>query len=177
MPPRKEKMKMGNIKLQVEKELRSYWKDEKMVKHCLKHNKYVKLDDWFVDVCDAKPSISSTMYYSDEYDAPDKNKAQFIHYNESNAPRKMENSMRKYFLIKHYSRQNDEKLASITSYADYENPNDNPNIEIIKELTEKEMQEVNKAIEEVQQDYSKRLETYYKRYADKITTSGYWANR
>lgn len=168
---------MDNIRLQLEEELRSYWKDERMVKHCLEHDKYVKIDNWFVDVCEAKPSISSTMYYDDEYDAPKTNKAQFLHYNQGNAPRKLENSMRKYFLIKQYSGQNNEKLASITSYADYENPNDNPYIKIIKELTTEEMQEVNKAIEEVQQDYTKRLETYYKRYADKITTSGYWANR
>lgn len=28
-----------------------------------------------------------------------------------------------------------------------------------------------------QQDYEKRLRTYCKRYHDKITTHGYWANR
>ena len=30
---------------------------------------------------------------------------------------------------------------------------------------------------ELKEAYIKRLKTYYKRYADKITTYGYWANR
>lgn len=44
-------------------------------------------------------------------------------------------------------------------------------------LTDDEAQEIKKLVELLKADYIKRLKTYYKRYGDKITTHGYWANR
>ena len=47
----------------------------------------------------------------------------------------------------------------------------------VRYLTDEETKEILQAYEQIKQDYEKRLRTYYKRYHDKITTHGYWANR
>lgn len=51
------------------------------------------------------------------------------------------------------------------------------NYKTFKVLTPDEEQEVIALIDELKMQYSKRLETYYKRYSNKIYTCGYWANR
>jgi hypothetical protein len=39
------------------------------------------------------------------------------------------------------------------------------------------LKQINKAIAEVRADYTKRLEMYWKKYSDKVYSSGYWVNR
>ena len=157
----------------LERELKSYWKDEKMVAHCLKSSKYAEIDGWFVDVCRAKPTINSEMYYNDEYDAPSTAKESFINYNKRNAPDTFDTDRNKCYLRKQYWGQNGERLAAIECCRTW----DEPSTDVLRELTSAEMDTINAVITEVQADYMKRLETYYNRYANKISTHGYWANR
>lgn len=44
-------------------------------------------------------------------------------------------------------------------------------------ISEKECDELVKILDELKAQYIKRLETYYKKYEDKICSVGYWANR
>lgn len=44
-------------------------------------------------------------------------------------------------------------------------------------IDEKELNELIKVIAELKSNYIKRLETYYKKYGEKIYGYGYWANR
>ena len=158
----------------LETELRHFWKDEKMVAHCMKSTKYIELDNWFLDVCNAKPTIDATMYYNDEYAAPETNKEGFINYNRHNMPELLTDENR-HFLAGKYWKQNGERLAGIISCRRWDEPHSS--CEVMRELTPAEIETINAAIEEVRADYQKRLETYFKRYSGKISTHGYWANR
>ena len=157
-------------KIALESELRSYWKNEKMVNHCMKHSKYIQLGEWFVDCCELKPTITKDIYYDDETADPGTSKAIFLAHN---TPIRTFTDDRKYYLIKHYCSQTNQKLASIITCRTWEEPT----LKTIKEVEPEELQAINEAIEEVNVNYAKRLETYFKRYAGKIRTHGYWANR
>lgn len=164
--------------MNLEQLLRLQWGSESMVKHCLKSSKYVQLDDTFVSVCGAKPSIQSTMWYDDETEGPQVNFESFRRYNESNFPRKLELERNQYgnrsklFIAPHYhGDKTDGKLAGLR----YE-PEDRPP-HGGREVTPEELEIFNQAIEEVQADYEKRLKTYWKRYSDKVHAAGYWTNR
>lgn len=159
----------------LETELRNYWKKENMVAHCMKSSKYIDIDGLFVDACDAKPSIRSTMYYDDEYDAPSTAMESFINYNWRSAPEPLDTERNRFFLIKQYCGNGGDKLASVMACRRWEEPCTSG--EIIRELTDSDIEAINAAIEEVRTDYRKRLESYYKKYAHKIGTYGYWANR
>jgi hypothetical protein len=150
---------------------------ERMIQHCLKSSKYIHIDNMYVDVCDAKPSIDSTLYYNDEYPDIGNSYETFINYNMKKAPRTYEKFTR-------FSYYDDEKLVIIPQYCTdktggrlcavtYKNNDKNQYIEVTPELLE----QINAAIEEVRADYKKRLDMYYKKYADKISSYGYWANR
>ena len=156
----------------LETELRKYWNDEKMVKHCLKSTKYIEIEEGFLNCCDSKPTIENEMYYNDEYAAPSTEKEGFFNHNKRNMPELLTDKYR-YFLRINYSGNNSENLLAIETVRYY----DDPGADVIRELTTDDITKVNNAIAEVRADYTKRLETYYKRYADKITTHGYWANR
>ena len=157
----------------LEQELKSYWKNDDMVKHCMKHDKYIQLGEWFVSVCDSKPTIQHEMYYNDEYSAPGTDEESFTRYNSRHMPSTIDTSKYNIFIIKHYCGQTDQKLACLSLVSKYEDTNN----EAIKQLSPDEVEAVNNAIKEVQVNYAKRLKTYFKRYSDKITTHGYWANR
>ena len=163
-------------KVALESELKRFWKKDNMVKHCLKHSKYIELDGWFVNCCDSKPAIAKTIWYDDETDGPDNNKATFLRANERNIREPLTDD-RKYYLIKNYWRQTDEKLASISSYRVWEEPTPKESENVIRQLTLEELAIINKAIEEVNVNFRKRLETYWKRYSDKVSVRGYWVNR
>lgn len=156
---------------ELENELRSYWKKDDMVKHCMKNHKYIKIGEWFVNVCDAKPTITTTIWYDDETEGPENNKETFMRAN--NRHTKELPTDRKYFIAKNWYRQTDQKLAAVTSCKTWEEPS----TEVIRELTPEEMILVHQAVAEVNADFQKRLETYYKRYSNKISVSGYWVNR
>jgi hypothetical protein len=161
-------------KQELEKNLASVWKTPKMVSHCLKNSKYVELCGWFVNVCDSKPSIQNVMYYDDETEGPEHNKENFIAYNTRySMPELCDSNKYRYFIQKEYYGQTTEKLAGMVVIRKWD---DEPK-GTIRELTTDDIKEINAGIEEVRTDYMKRLENYYKRYSDKITSCGYWRDR
>lgn len=162
--------------------LEKYWQnkdgtpDQAMVKHCLKSSKYVEIEDAFVDIGDSKPTIYKEMYYDDETDGPEANFNNFRNYNVRMGmpkPYKLEGRNRDGFgtlkMVPQYDGAQGFGLSTLT----YE---DDHNSEY-REVTESQLEEINKGIEEVKDDYEKRLQTYYKRYKDQISAKGYWKNR
>ena len=126
-----------------------------------------------VDVCDSKPAIAKTFYYNDEYNAPTITLESFIDYNLSlNAPKLLDTDD---FNIDFYIRKQYQS-GDLTAVHCHNTINRLPT-DIIRKLTEVEVIAVNEARKEVIANYTKRLKTYYKRYSDKISASGYWADR
>ena len=150
--------------------------DKKMVDYCLKSSKYIQIDSMFVDACNTKPSITKEFYYNDEYDAPDTGYKTFMEKNERNAPQlhnicDIDCKIRKPYFIPQYSNNRADNCLVCVTYLEA------PTDDVIREVTESELIQLNEAIAEVRKDYTKRLETYFKRYSDKISTHGYYANR
>ena len=157
---------------ELKKELSKVWNPE-MVDHCLKSSKYIKIDDYFVDVCNPKPRIEKRLWFDDEQKSPEKTKEYFLNYNYKNMPRKFnadENNV--YIATQYYRQPADCKLANITTTRFDDIPSS-----YIKKLNADEITLINNAVEEVNTDYKKRLETYWKKYETKIHCSGYWVNR
>ena len=148
--------------------------DERMVKHCLKSNKYVEMDGSFVEITESKPSIKSEIWYDDETEAPEVNYETFYNYNKREMPRYYKKEGVHMFdrgtlkLVPQYGEDNLD-LATLS----YEDSPDGP----YREVTDDELKQINDGIEEVRKDYDKRLKSYYKRYKDKIRVNGYWRNR
>lgn len=149
--------------------------DQKMVDHCLKSGKYIKVDDMFVQVCDLKPSINTTIWYDDEGKDPGSGKKTFMHYNERmNMPKEYEPRFRYqdlHFIVQYWDDKTGGRLAGL-AYKE-----ENSTLPLIRKVTPEELEQINAAVSEVRADYAKRLETYYAKYSHKIHSSGYWANR
>lgn len=152
----------------------SWGGDEQMVKHCLKRKKYIEMDGSFVEISDSKPKISREMWYNDETEAPEVNYENFYNSNKGVMPRYYEKEGRNINgrgtlkLIPQYGGDNLD-LATLS----YEDNHKGP----YREVTDEELKQINKGIEEVRKDYDKRIKSYYNRYKDKIVANGYWANR
>lgn len=150
--------------------------DKKMINHCLKSGKYVKIDNKFIDVCDKKPTINKTLYYNDEFEAPEINFETFLAYNKSNMPTEYKLENRRFgeinpllIIPQYHGDKSNFKLCGLTYI---ESDSDRA-----EEVTPEMLEVINEAIREVREDYKKRLKNYWKRYNDKIYTYGYWANR
>lgn len=149
--------------------------DVKMVDHCEKYHKYIELDGWFIACCQAKPTINSEMWYDDEQEDPGAGHGRFIGYNMKYAPDTLNtDTWRKYYLMQSYSGHGDAKIGNY--YTEREYGEKLPEY-VIREFTPEEVKQINAAIEEVRADYRKRLEMYWKKYSDKVYSSGYWVNR
>lgn len=151
--------------------------DEGMIKHCMTKTKYIVIGGMFVNVCDSKPSIHSDMWYDDETAGPEENKENFVSYNlRMGDPSYFEQSGYCYSdrvelcFMQNYSGQTDNKLV-VPVYLP-EN-----STKAIRKVTPEELDQINKAIDEVKEDYRKRLDRYWNRYSDKVSARGYWRNR
>ena len=162
-------MKKNNELVGLREELSKVW-NERMTNFCIKKTNYIKINNLFVGVCDAKPTIKKEIYYNDEYEAPKNNKTNFLLAQENSFPKIFENSNDLY-LINQYTSNNKNNLKTIVQFDEWE----------VKEgsipVTDEMLEEINKVIEKARAKFSKRLESYYKRYSDKISVNGYWANR
>ena len=163
-------------KERLARKLQDFWQDEKMVEHELKNNKYIELNGSFVEIADAKPKIESTIWFDDEQEVPENNFETFYNYNvRLNMPKYVDMRGRNIEgtgslkIASKYAGQDTLDLARLT----YENE---PKGEF-REVSQSELDEINKGIEEVRANYDKRLRSYYKRYSDKVRVKGYWANR
>lgn len=171
-------------KERLTKRLGAFWlnndgsSDEKMVKHCVNNIKYVEIGNSFIEVADSKPTIHKQMWYDDETDAPEANLENFRDYNiKMSLPKKYEMSGRNLNgrgslkAIHQFGNKNGLELATLT----YDNPEDIKGE--YKEISESELEEINKGVDEVRDNYEKRIKTYFNKYGDKIRASGYWKNR
>lgn len=168
-----------------------YWK--KYYQQQAKQNYYYQFNDNLAIEFE-RSSIDRTMYYNDEYEAPSTALESFINYNFSHNFKdkgiaswiEMETDLRetgcclgshsKMWLAQYYN--DNRKLLTLRTtreYQEYCEPHESK--VFVRYLTDEETKEILKAYEQIKQDYDKRLRTYYKRYHDKITTYGYWANR
>lgn len=158
---------------------------------------YIDIDGRLIMI--NQPSIDSTLYYDDEQPSPidrcggDK-KTAFVKYNlRSN----LDNSSKYYmwkkelaeskFPLSYYLRtpyailkddaDNGESNGGYFKFLERCDDRDLPLGYTRRDLTTEEVKELDEIMATIKAKYLKRLETYYKRYNDKITTYGYWANR
>ena len=158
---------------------------DKYYKEQSKQNTYSKFNDGYI-VKFKRPGISNCMYYDDELESPDTDYDSFesynLHYNNCylyfESYFEARENLEKYgCCIGGYERMyltncTNSEVANISVYDDH-----SYKLGFKRYLTDDEAQEVKKLVELLKADYIKRLKTYYKRYGDKITTHGYWANR
>ena len=156
-----------------------YYKDQS------KQNTYIKFSDGYI-VKFERPGISSCMYYDDELESPETDYNSFesynLHYNNCysyfESYFEARSNLEKYgYCIGGYERIyitncSNSDIANLSVYDD-----NSYKLGFKRYLTDDESQEIKKLVELLKADYIKRLKTYYKRYGDKITTHGYWANR
>ena len=151
--------------------------DVKQVDWIIKNTAYaVNESGEYINCCTAKPSIESTLYYDDETAKPATNFDAFKRYN---IRLHGQHQLQKEFVKEYYCLLNnwhdDKTGGKMLAIQGRRNLNELSKNE--RPLTENEFDLINAKIAEVQKDYDLRLERYYKRYADKIKTSGYFANR
>lgn len=149
--------------------------DQKMTSHCIKSNKYVEMNGSFVEVGDSKPSIKREIWYDDETEAPEVNYETFYNHNIDSMPKYYEKEANYLYegrgtlkMIPQYGGDN----LDLTTLTYDPNPN-GP----YKEVTDEELKKINQGVDEVRNDFEKRIKTYYKRNKDKISVRGYWVNR
>lgn len=165
------------------------WEKEDMQKFLMEKYDFYKLSDGLVIELEKvnKISIDKTMYYDDEYEAPEKTEQNFIYYNRSNFPaRGLENYLEE--------KKNLQTRGFASGRYDYKGIylrlNYNNNDVVVncnwfdekdkffkRYLTEKEEKEYIELMKERQAKYIERLKKYFKRYGKNISTYGYWANR
>lgn len=155
--------------------------DDHMVEYIASKNDFYKTKDGLVIEID-KPNklmIEREMWYDDETGAPAINFENFLYYNNSvfqNYEKFVEKSKNQYehfYFARKYPQQS--KIVSVMVFdnwaAEFEKQFN------IRELTEEEKAEYLLILKERNDQYLERLKKYFKRYGDKITTHGYWANR
>lgn len=156
-------------------------------KDYLKNYEIIVLDNGdFIEI--NKPSVRSTLYYDDEYEAPSTALDSFISYNlfYSNLFYQMDkwiddnkfyqengfcigNLLHRIGISKKQART---FVPTCKQFALYTNYQDEYYL-----LSDKENKEFIQIILSLKEKYIKRLNTYYKKYSHKVTTHGYWANR
>ena len=155
--------------------LKLQWKDEKMVKHCFTSSEYLKHEGKFIDIADKKPSITKTIWYDDETEAPTLTEEMFVKHNmRVNSPKPMKNLSYHgdplIIITQYCNDRTDGNLCGLTydSIERYEGA-----VVVSNEL----LNEINRIKQELAVKYEKRLRSYYKRYNKSIRVSGYWVNR
>ena len=139
--------------------------DGKMIDHCMKSSKYVKIADMIVGVCSAKPTITKTIYFDDTRKSPGAGFDTFFALNErQNMPEELKLEKCGFrdleylcFTPAFWNNRSENKLASL-AYAS--EPITSP---AIRKVTADELEVINAAIREVREDYTNRLKAYYKK--------------
>lgn len=146
-----------------------------------------------------KPSIKSDIWYDDETQDPagkngERKREAFMAYNleklyepatgylAQEPPYGFRRKLKKPYLIKKY--YNDTDYGPIRSavlfsqfFYDEEQERERTRYGWSRDLSEYELRELAECEAVVRAKYEKRLNTYWKRYSDKVYTRGYWANR
>lgn len=169
--------------------VKTLWHDEKMQKYLVDKYDFYKFDDGLVIELEKvnKITIDKTMYYDDEYEAPEKTEQNFIYYNRSNFPaRGLDNYLEEKKSLQEngcasgrydykgiylrLSYMNNDKVVNCNWF-------DEKDKYFKRYLTEKEEKEYIELMQQRQTQYIERLKKYFKRYGKNITTYGYWVNR
>jgi len=156
--------------------------DQKMVDYCLKSDKYIDLGDYYLDIGDSKPSIDSQMWYDDETEGPDASKFEaFRAYNlrNNNSQRSLEkladSGRSVVWIYTKYTRDHtDGKIKGWLATRIGEEPR---HVGECRLATNDDIMAIKQGLAEIATNYEKRLATYWKRYNNKVHSSGYWANR
>ena len=159
---------------------------------------YIRFEKPGLTVSVDRPTIETTIWYSDEYDSPIKRdgsnrKEVFIRENMSSfndfriykwtkARQELETTgccsglwTDKPVLIE-YHRENDNNEVCI-DFTRHHEDHFLPDNATITELDADEIEALRKVVDSLKAAYMARLERYYARYADHIHAHGYWANR
>lgn len=143
--------------------------------YLIKSNNYIIYNDKLIKVCEKTPSIKSTIYYNDECKSPKVNIYNFMKYNLSF--NKKDKYKKEAFKYGEYMRLYIYKASNYYTI-NYLFGTESCLEEADKiEVTDELLKEINKVISKSNKRYCKRLRSYYKRYGDKVSTYGYWANR
>lgn len=165
----------------IKQVLSQTWSTEKMVNYCLKASRFEDMGDYYLEVAD-KPKIDSTIYYSDEFPSPGTSFNVFRSYNISlngfnGWDKRLHNGASIYVYDKYF--EGNSELKTFSVIPDW----DESSIERIinrfngRKATEEETKLIQKYMNQEVEKYEKRLKTYYKRYGNKVSTHGYWADK
>ena len=145
---------------------------------------YLLNDGYHFIVIDTKYTIDSDLYYDDETPTPKitldyfKAKNQInIKYDtidETDAQR-----IKPYYMINYTGNDREvtiSRCAYLSNYYDNLKWAQDKNL-FVNYLTEEDIKEYNKIIEQLNKEYDERLEKYFKRYNKNIYAIGYWVNR
>ena len=181
---------MENLKLLNEEETKEIaklkWNSEKMQKYIIDTYEFYKTKDGLILELEKvkKISIDKTMYYDDEYEAPEVTEKNFIIYNRHNIPGR---NLEEYLQEK----ENLKTRGFASGRYDYNGMyfNDYGNVQVgigwayekdkyfKRYLTPEEENDYIELMKERKEQYIERLKKYFKRYGKHVTTYGYWANR
>lgn len=175
----------GNKKITPEQEQEIIKKAN--LKDFKRYNIYV-LDDGYYFIVDTKPTIDATLYYDDEMTAPEKSLNLFIKNNIRNLDLDLDNWKKEMESLKtigvcsgiiednpfiNINFSGDSKEVCLCFYESFGNTRRNQTT--IRNLTQKEIDEILKIAEEEKQKYIERLTKYYNKHGMNVV--GYWAYR
>ena len=160
---------------------KSEWQDPKMQDFILKKYNYYKTTDGFIFEIEKsnKLSITKTLYYDDEYDAPEINFENFEWHNRFNCNKydhlkeKAEHEYNKFY----FAINGNLKNVYVSVMTDWEFKDNRYCEKITRELTADEKQDILILYKQQKDEYITRLKNYWNKYKNHITTYGYWANR
>lgn len=160
---------------------KSEWQDPKMQDFILKQYNYYKTTDGFIFEIEkaCKLSITKTLYYDDEYNAPEINFENFEWHNRFNCNKydhlkeKAEHEYNKFY----FAINGNLKNVYVCVMTDWEFKENQFCEKITRELTADEKQDILTLYKQQKDEYTTRLQKYWNKYKNHITTYGYWANR
>ena len=163
--------------------VKSEWNNEKMQNFIFEKYNYYKTTDGFIIEIEkaSKLGINKTLYYDDETTAPQINFANFeeankYKYNKYNYfNEKAKDDYNKFYFTHNTTRENKRQEVQVLAVWDLSK---NGYLKITtRELTQDEKQDILTLYKQQKDEYTARLQKYWNKYKNHITTCGYWANR
>lgn len=139
-----------------------------LIEYNFKNKKHLEIGGKIVDIGVSKPDILNTIYYNENYEAPEVDYEFFAEYNMSmNNPKEYEpilsipeGDYSLKFLIDHKS-----EILHLAYFEFYGCDT--------RVITKDELEIINAGVREVRADYESRLKDYYKNHKDEISTKAY----
>lgn len=171
---------------ELENLLRQQWvkrngePDESMVKYCLTSSNYIDVGQYYLNIGD-KPHIERTMWYDDETTGPDSSKFEaFRDYNMRGKRFDLDelvadrNGGNVWIYTNYTTDRTGGKLKgwTVTRYGEVPT-----HLGDYHRATDDDIMAIKQGLATMKAAYEKRLATYWKRYSNKVSARGYWANR